>query len=50
MTLAEKVLKKTPLDLQKTFPDIPCVSQTLGGQLLRLGIPRERLSIPPRTG
>ena len=31
----------------KTFPDIPCVSQMLGGPSLRLGIPRERLSIPP---
>ena len=31
----------------KTFPDIPCVSQILGGPFLRLGIPRERLSIPP---
>ena len=25
----------------------PCVSQILGGPMLRLGIPRERLSIPP---
>ena len=47
---ADKVLKKTLLDLQKTFPDIPCVSQMLGGPFLRLGIPRERLGIPPRTG
>ena len=40
LTLAEKVLKKmlkkTPLDLQKRFPI--CVSQILGGPLLRLGI------------
>ena len=28
----------------KTFPDIPCVSQMLGGPCLRLGIPFERLS------
>ena len=34
----------------KTFPDIPCVSQMLGGPLLHLGIPRERLSIPPGSG
>ena len=34
----------------KTFPDIPCVSQMLGGPSLRLGIPIERLSIPPGTG
>ena len=48
--LAEKVLKKTRLDLQKTFPDIPCVSQMLGGPSLRLGIPRQRLSNPPGIG
>ena len=46
-TLADEVLKKTPLDLQTRFPDIPCVSQILGGPSLRLGIPRKRLSIPP---
>ena len=27
LTLADKLLKKTPLHLQKTFPDIPCVFQ-----------------------
>ena len=43
---AEKVLKKTLLDLQQRFP-ISCVSQMLGGPFLRLGISRERLSIPP---
>ena len=32
---------------KKTFPNIPCVSQMLGGLSLRLGIPRERLCIPP---
>ena len=32
---------------KKTFPDVPCVSQILGGLSLRLGIRRERLSIPP---
>ena len=41
---AEKVLKKTRLDLQKRFPKY-CVSQMLGGQFLRLGIPFDRLSI-----
>ena len=41
----DKVLKTTHLDLQKTFPDIPCVSQMLGGPALRLGTPKERLSI-----
>ena len=39
LTLADKVLKKTPLDLQKTFSEKPCVSQILGGPSLRLGIP-----------
>ena len=34
---SNKVLKKTRLVLQKTFPDIPCVSQMLGGPSLRLG-------------
>ena len=29
--LEDKVLMMTHLDLQKTFPDIPCVSQMLGG-------------------
>ena len=30
---------------KKKFPDKPCVSQVLGGPFLRLGSPRERLSI-----
>ena len=34
----------------KTYPDIPCVSQMLGGPSLRLGTPKERLSIPSRIG
>ena len=45
LTPADKVLKKTPLDLQKRFP-MYHVSQMLGGPSLRLGIPLERLSIP----
>ena len=36
--------------LAETFPDIPCVSQMLGGPSLRLGIPKERLSIPSGIG
>ena len=48
-TPANKVLKKTPLDLQKRFP-IYHVSQMLVDPFLRLGIPTERLSIPPGTG
>ena len=42
--------KKTPLDLKKTFPDTPCVSQMLGGPSFRRGIPRELLSIPQGIG
>ena len=39
--LADKVLIMTHLDLQKKkkVPDIPCVSQMLGGPSLRLGTP-----------
>ena len=48
--LEDKVLTMTHLDLQKTFPDIPCVSQMLGGPSLRLGTPIERLSIPSGIG
>ena len=46
---ADKVPKKTHLDLQKRFP-IYHVSQMLGGPSLRLGIPIERLSIPSGIG
>ena len=38
------------VDLQKTFPDIPCVSQMLGGPSLRLGDTKECLNIPSSTG
>ena len=31
---ADKVLKKTQLDVQKTFPDFPCVSQICLAALL----------------
>ena len=48
-TPADKVLKRTQLDLQRRFP-IYHVSQMLGGPSLRLGIPIERLSIPPGIG
>ena len=44
---ADKVLKEDATGSVKTFPDIPRVSQMLGGPSLRLGIPIERLSIPP---
>ena len=48
--LADKVLKRTHLDLQKTFPDIPCVSQMLGGPSLRRGDTNEGLNIPSGIG
>ena len=48
--LEDKVLMKMHVDLQKTFPDIPCVSQMLGGPSLRLGTRKERLSIPSGIG
>ena len=37
---------------KKTFPDIPCVSQMLGGPSLRLGTPKKKkpLSIPSGIG
>ena len=47
--LEDKVLIMTHLDLQKTFPE-KHVSQMLGGPSLRLGIPKERLSIPSGIG
>ena len=37
-------------DFQKRFPKKPCVSHILGGLSLRLGIPKERLRIPPGIG
>ena len=46
LTLADKVLTLTRLELQKSLPTYN-VSQKLGGPFLRLSIPRERLSIPP---
>ena len=48
--LEDKVLMMTHLDLQKTFPDIPCVSQMLGGPSLRLGVTKECLNIPSGIG
>ena len=48
--LEDKVLMKTHLDLQKTFPDIPCVSQMLGGPSLQLGVTKESLNIPSGIG
>ena len=38
---------KNAVGFAKTFPGFPCVSQILSGPFLRLGILRERLTIPP---
>ena len=40
-TPADKVLKRTQLDLQKRFPDIPCVSPMLAAPHFP---PKKRLS------
>ena len=46
--LEDKVLMMTHVDLQKTFPDIPCVSQMNGGPSLRFGDTKECLNNPFR--
>ena len=38
------------VDLQKTFPDIPCVSQMHGGPTLRRGDTKEGLNNPSGIG
>ena len=43
----EQGVEEDAAGFANTFSNIPCVSQILGGLSLRLGIPRERLSIPP---
>ena len=47
---ADTVLKKKLVDVQKRFPIYHACPQMLGGPSLRLGIPIERLSIPPGIG
>ena len=44
-----KGAEEDAVEFTTTFPDTPCVSQ-MSGLSLRLGIPREWLSIPPRSG
>ena len=41
--------RRTLLDLQKRFPIYHACPKISGGLSLRLGIPREQLSIPPRS-
>ena len=48
--LEGKVLMMMQVDLQKTFPDIPCVSHILGGPSLRLGVTKECLRLPSGIG
>ena len=48
--LEDKGLKRKLVDLQKTFPDIPDVSQIFGGPSLRLGETNEGLNIPSGVG
>ena len=48
--LEDKDLMKMLVDMQKTFPDIPCVSQILGGPSLRLGDTKDYRNIPPGIG
>ena len=44
--LEDKELMKMHVDLQKTFPDIPCVSQIHGGPFLRRGDTKETSQHP----
>ena len=48
--LEDKVLMMTHLDLQKRFPIYHVCPKMLGGPSLRLGTPKERLSIPSGIG
>ena len=48
--LEDKVADDDASGFTKTIPDIPCVSQMLGGPSLRRGDTKERLSIPSGTG
>ena len=48
--LEDKVLIDDASGFAKTFPDIPCVSQMLGGPSLRLGDTKECLNIPSGIG
>ena len=48
--LEDKVLMKMHVESEKTFPDIPCVSQMHGGPSLRLGDTNEGLNMPSSIG
>ena len=50
LILEDTELMKMHVDLQKTFPDIPCVSQMHGGPSLQLGTRTECLNIPSGIG
>ena len=48
--LVDKGADEDASGFAKTFPDIPCVSQVLGGPSLRLGVMKECLNIPSGIG
>ena len=48
--LEDKEPRRKHVDLQKTFPDIPCVSHMLGVPSLRRGDTNEGLNIPSGIG
>ena len=48
--LEEKVLMMDASGFVKTFPDVPCVSQMLGGPSPLLGVRKECLNIPSGIG
>ena len=48
--LEDKELMKMHVDLQKRFPEKPCVSQMHGGPSLRRGDTNEGLNIPSGIG
>ena len=48
--LEDKELMKMQVNLQKTFPDIPCISQILGIPSLRRGETKEGLNNPSGIG
>ena len=48
--LEDTELKRKLVDLQKTFPDIPDVSQICGGPSVRCGDTNEGLNNPSKGG
>ena len=46
----EELMKMQVSGFAKTFPEIPCVSQMLGGPSLRLDDSKDCRNIPPSIG